>query len=137
MIIMNDVYKTYASGVTALNGININIGLGEFVYIVGPSGAGKSSFIKLIFREIKPTKGTVTIDDINLNELKERKVPYLRRDVGVVYQDFKLLSKLSVYENIAFALEVIEETPRNIRNRVMEVLDLEIGRASCRERRRR
>jgi len=121
---MNDVYKTYASGVTALNGININIGLGEFVYIVGPSGAGKSSFIKLIFREIKPTKGTVTIDDINLNELKERKVPYLRRDVGVVYQDFKLLSKLSVYENIAFALEVIEETPRNIRNRVMEVLDL-------------
>jgi len=124
MIIMNDVYKTYASGVTALNGININIGLGEFVYIVGPSGAGKSSFIKLIFREIKPTKGTVTIDDINLNELKERKVPYLRRDVGVVYQDFKLLSKLSVYENIAFALEVIEETPRNIRNRVMEVLDL-------------
>src|SRR5690625_2654478 len=124
MIIMNDVYKTYASGVTALNGININIGLGEFVYIVGPSGAGKSSFIKLIFREIKPTKGTVIINDINLNELKERKVPYLRRDVGVVYQDFKLLSKLSVYENIAFALEVIEETPRNIRNRVMEVLDL-------------
>jgi len=121
---MNDVYKTYASGVTALNGININIGLGEFVYIVGPSGAGKSSFIKLIFREIKPTKGTVIINDINLNELKERKVPYLRRDVGVVYQDFKLLSKLSVYENIAFALEVIEETPRNIRNRVMEVLDL-------------
>ncbi len=124
MIIMNDVYKTYASGVTALNGININIGLGEFVYIVGPSGAGKSSFIKLIFREIKPTKGTVIINDINLNELKEKKVPYLRRDVGVVYQDFKLLSKLSVYENIAFALEVIEETPRNIRNRVMEVLDL-------------
>ncbi|HLR40469.1 MAG TPA: cell division ATP-binding protein FtsE [Virgibacillus sp.] len=124
MIIMNDVYKTYANGVTALNGININIGLGEFVYIVGPSGAGKSSFIKLIFREIKPTKGTVIINDINLNELKERKVPYLRRDVGVVYQDFKLLSKLSVYENIAFALEVIEETPRNIRNRVMEVLDL-------------
>ena len=121
---MNDVYKTYANGVTALNGININIGLGEFVYIVGPSGAGKSSFIKLIFREIKPTKGTVIINDINLNELKERKVPYLRRDVGVVYQDFKLLSKLSVYENIAFALEVIEETPRNIRNRVMEVLDL-------------
>ena len=114
MIIMNDVYKTYANGVTALNGININIGLGEFVYIVGPSGAGKSSFIKLIFREIKPTKGTVIINDINLNELKERKVPYLRRDVGVVYQDFKLLSKLSVYENIAFALEVIEETPRNI-----------------------
>lgn len=124
MIIMNDVYKTYANGVTALNGININIGLGEFVYIVGPSGAGKSSFIKLIFREIRPTKGTVIIDDINLNELKERKVPYLRRDVGVVYQDFKLLSKLSVYENIAFALEVIEETPRNIRNRVMEVLEL-------------
>lgn len=124
MIKMKDVYKTYANGVTALNNINVDIKQGEFVYIVGPSGAGKSSFVKLIFRETRPTKGTVIINNIDLNGLKERKVPYLRRDVGVVYQDFKLLSKLSVYENIAFALEVIEEPPRNIRKRVLEVLDL-------------
>lgn len=121
---MNNVNKTYANSVTALNGINVNIEPGEFVYIVGPSGAGKSTFAKLIFREEKPTGGTVYVNGINLNRLKERKVPYLRREVGVVYQDFKLLSKLSVYENIAFALEVIEEYPRNIRKRVKEVLDL-------------
>lgn len=124
MIKMNDVYKTYTNGVTALNGISIDIQQGEFVYIVGPSGAGKSTFVKLMYREIKPSEGTVIINEVDMSELKERKVPYLRREIGVVYQDFKLLSKLSVYENIAFALEVIEESPRNIRKRVMEVLDL-------------
>ncbi len=124
MIIMKDVHKTYANGVTALNGINIKIEQGEFVYVVGPSGAGKSTFVKLIFREAKPSGGAVVINGMDLSELKERRVPYLRRDVGVVYQDFKLLSKLSVYENIAFALEVIEEHPKNIRKRAMEVLEL-------------
>jgi cell division transport system ATP-binding protein len=123
MILMNDIYKTYANGVTALNGVNVDIKQGEFVYIVGPSGAGKSTFIKLIFREVKPTSGKIIVGDMDLSELKERKIPYLRRNIGVVYQDFKLLPKLSVYENIAFALEVIEESPKNIRNRVMEVLD--------------
>lgn len=123
MILMNDIYKTYANGVTALNGVNVDIKQGEFVYIVGPSGAGKSTFIKLIFREVKPTSGKIIVGDMDLSELKERRVPYLRRDIGVVYQDFKLLPKLSVYENIAFALEVIEEPPKNIRNRVMEVLE--------------
>lgn len=123
MILMNDIYKTYANGVTALNGVNVDIKQGEFVYIVGPSGAGKSTFIKLIFREVKPTSGKIIVGDMDLSELKERRVPYLRRDIGVVYQDFKLLPKLSVYENIAFALEVIEESPKNIRNRVMEVLE--------------
>src|SRR5690625_542250 len=124
MILMKDIYKTYANGVTALNGININIDQGEFVYIVGPSGAGKSTFIKLIYREEKPSSGTIYIDKKDLSDLKERKVPYLRRDVGVIFQDFKLLPKLTVYENIAFALEVIEESPRNIRKRVMDVLAL-------------
>ncbi|MFC4023842.1 cell division ATP-binding protein FtsE [Oceanobacillus longus] len=123
MILMKDIYKTYANGVTALNGINIDIKQGEFVYIVGPSGAGKSTFIKLIFREVKPSSGTIVIGDMDLSGIKERKVPFLRRNIGVVYQDFKLLSKLSVYENIAFALEVIEESPKNIRKRVMEVLE--------------
>ncbi|GGK03102.1 cell division ATP-binding protein FtsE [Lentibacillus kapialis] len=124
MINMKDVYKTYANGVSALNGIDIDIDQGEFVYVVGPSGAGKSTFIRLIYREVRPTTGTVIIDDTDLSTLKKRKVPFLRRNVGVIFQDFKLLPKLSVYENIAFALEVIEESPRNIRKRVMDVLEL-------------
>ena len=124
MIVMKDVYKTYPKGVTAINGISVNIDQGEFVYIVGPSGAGKSTFIKLMYREEKPTKGTIIVNNKNLSELKEKEIPYLRRDIGVVFQDFKLLPKLTVYENVAFALEVIEEPPRNIRKRVMEVLDI-------------
>lgn len=124
MIVMKDVYKTYPNGVTAINGISVNIDQGEFVYIVGPSGAGKSTFVKLMYREEKPTKGTIIVNNKNLSELKEREIPYLRRDIGVVFQDFKLLPKLTVYENVAFALEVIEEPPRNIRKRVMEVLDI-------------
>lgn len=126
MILMEDVYKTYPNGVTALNGINVNIEQGEFVYIVGQSGAGKSTFIKLIYREEKPTKGNIIINEVNLSEIKERRVPYLRREIGVVFQDFKLLPKLTVYENVAYALEVIEETPKAIRTRVMEVLE-EVG----------
>ncbi len=121
---MKDVYKTYDNGVTALNGINVEIGQGEFVYIVGPSGAGKSSFIKLLYRELKPTRGTLYINNKDVSQIKEKDVPLLRRDMGVIFQDFRLLPKLSIYENVAFALEVIEETPRNIRKRVMEVLDL-------------
>lgn len=124
MIIMKDVIKTYANGVTALNNININIKQGEFVYIVGPSGAGKSTFIKLIYREEKQSNGKIIINDLDLSELREKEIPYLRRDIGVVFQDFKLLEKLTVYENVAFALEVTEESPRSIRKRVMEVLEL-------------
>lgn len=124
MITMENVSKTYSNGVTALNDINIHIDRGEFVYIVGPSGAGKSSFIRLIYREAKPTKGKIIINDKDLSKLKERHIPYLRRDIGVVFQDFKLLSKLTVYENVAFALEVIEASPKTIKRRVMEVLKL-------------
>lgn len=124
MIFMKDVYKKYQNGVTALNGIDVDIDQGEFVYVVGPSGAGKSTFIKLIYREEKATKGTVIINETNINELKERKVPFLRRQIGVIFQDFKLLPKLTVYENVSYALEVIGESPRYIRKRVMEVLEL-------------
>lgn len=121
---MKDVTKKYANGVTALKAITVNIERGEFVYIVGPSGAGKSTFVKLMYREVKPSNGQLIIDGQDLGELKEKEVPFLRRQIGVIFQDFKLLSKLTVYENIAFALEVIEEDPKKIRERVMEVLDL-------------
>jgi cell division transport system ATP-binding protein len=124
MIVMKDVYKKYTNGVVASNGINIEIGRGEFVYVVGPSGAGKSTFIKMMYREETPTSGDIIIDGINLATLKRRKVPYLRRRIGVVFQDFKLLPKLNVYENVAFALEVIEETPPRIRKKVTDVLEL-------------
>src|SRR5690625_2286003 len=124
MIIMKDIYKSYPNGVTALNGISIKINKGEFVYLVGPSGAGKSTFIKLVYREVKPSDGEIIIDETKISTLKEKEVPFLRRNIGVVFQDFKLLSKLSVYENVAFALEVIEKSPRRIRKQVMEVLDL-------------
>ncbi|MBA2175582.1 cell division ATP-binding protein FtsE [Halobacillus locisalis] len=123
MIDMQGVYKTYPNGVTALNGLDVKIEQGEFVYVVGPSGAGKSTFTKLIYREEKPTKGTVNVIDLDMASLKQRSVPKLRRQIGVVYQDFRLLPTLTVYENVAFALEVIEENPKNIRRRVMDVLD--------------
>ena len=124
MIQMNNVIKKYPNGVVAVNGITVNIKQGEFVYVVGPSGAGKSTFIKLMYREEKPTTGEVIVAGINLSTLKNARVPYLRRQLGVVFQDFKLLPRLSVYENVAFAMEVIEEQPKEIRKRVMEVLEL-------------
>ena len=124
MIQMSNVIKKYPNGVVATNGISVNIKQGEFVYVVGPSGAGKSTFIKLMYREEKPTSGEVNVAGINLSTLKNSRVPYLPRQLGVVFQDFKLLPRLTVYENVAFALEVIEEQPSVIRKRVMEVLEL-------------
>lgn len=124
MIQMNNVVKKYPNGVVAANGITIDIKQGEFVYVVGPSGAGKSTFIKLMYREEKPTSGDVIIAGTNLSTLKNSRVPNFRRQLGVVFQDFKLLPRLNVYENVAYALEVIEEQPKVIRKRVMEVLEL-------------
>ncbi|HWJ78882.1 MAG TPA: cell division ATP-binding protein FtsE [Niallia sp.] len=124
MIEMKNVMKKYANGVIAANGINVKIGQGEFVYVVGPSGAGKSTFIKMMYREEKPTQGHIRINGINLEKLKNSKVPLLRRNMGVVFQDFKLLPTLTVFENVAFALEVIEENPKFIKKKVMETLDL-------------
>ena len=124
MIEMKNVYKKYPNGVVAVNGLNIKINQGEFVYIVGPSGAGKSTFIKMMYREEKATSGEIIVNGMNLSKLKNREVPQLRRQIGVVFQDFKLLPRLNVYENVAFALEVIEEEPTKIRKRVMDVLDL-------------
>ncbi|MEK4424156.1 cell division ATP-binding protein FtsE [Solibacillus sp. FSL K6-1523] len=124
MIQMKNVVKKYPNGVVATNGITIEIKKGEFVYVVGPSGAGKSTFIKLMYREEKPTSGDVIVNGINLRTLKASRIPHLRRQLGVVFQDFKLLPRLTVYENVAFAMEVIEEQPKVIRQRVMEVLEL-------------
>ncbi len=121
---MKDVWKTYPNGVSAINGIDISIGKGEFVYVVGPSGAGKSTFIKMMYREEKPTKGDISINGTNLAKVKDRQVPIVRRSIGVVFQDFKLLPRLSVFENVAFALEVIEEKPEAIKQKVMRVLEI-------------
>lgn len=124
MIEMVDVSKTYPNGVNAVNGINIKIEQGDFVYVVGPSGAGKSTFIKMMYREEKPTKGTIYINGKNIANIKNSKVPLLRREIGVIFQDFKLLPMFTVYENVAFALEVTEERSQTIKKRVMEVLEL-------------
>src|SRR6478609_5553608 len=101
MIEMQEVFKKYPNGVTAINGIDVRINQGEFVYVVGPSGAGKSTFIKMMYREEVPTKGNIIINGINLAKMKENRVPYLRRQIGVVFQDFKLLPTLTVFENVA------------------------------------
>lgn len=124
MIEMLNVYKKYPNGITAINGLSVRIEPGEFVYVVGPSGAGKSTFIKMIYREEKATKGTIRVGDFDLMTIKEKNIPFLRRYVGVVFQDFKLLPKLTVYENIAYAMEVVEKNPKSIQKRVLEVLEL-------------
>lgn len=124
MIVMEQVSKKYSNGVIAANGIDVKIDAGEFVYVVGPSGAGKSTFIKMMYREEKPTSGKILLNGINLATLKNSKVPLIRRHIGVVFQDFKLLPTLTVYENVAFALEVTEEHPKFIKKKVMETLEL-------------
>ncbi|WP_139491215.1 cell division ATP-binding protein FtsE [Brevibacillus dissolubilis] len=124
MIEMFDVWKTYANGTNALKGVSVKIDKGEFVYVVGPSGAGKSTFIKLMYREEKPTKGQIFLGGFNISKIKERQIPIVRRSIGVVFQDFKLLPTLTVYENVAFAMEVIETPTKLIKPRVMDVLGL-------------
>lgn len=121
---MTNVYKEYPNGMKAIDGLTVKIKQGEFVYVVGPSGAGKSTFIKMMYREEKPTTGSINVNGLVIESLAERDVPYFRRQLGVIFQDFKLLPKLTVYENVAFALEVIEEEKDVIRERVTEVLSL-------------
>ena len=125
MIEMQDVTKKYPNKTTAVRVISVRIDQGEFVYVVGPSGSGKSTFIKLMYREEKATSGKVLdVARHDLLKIKNKEVPYLRRDVGVVFQDFKLLPRKTVYENVAYAMQVIGRKPRDIKKRVMEVLDL-------------
>ena len=121
---MMNVTKKYNKGITAINNLSIQINDGEFVYVVGPSGAGKSTFIKMMYREEKATKGRIRIGKYDLMKIKDRQIPFLRRYVGVVFQDFKLLQNKTVYENVAYAMEVIEKSPREIKRRVEDVLEL-------------
>ena len=124
MIEMMNVTKRYNKGITAINNLSIQIKDGEFVYVVGPSGAGKSTFIKMMYREEKATKGRIRVGKYDLMKIKDRQIPFLRRYVGVVFQDFKLLPHKTVYENVAYAMEVIEKSPREIKRRVEDVLEL-------------
>jgi len=119
-----NVSKVYANGVTALRDVSLHIGRGEFVFLVGPSGAGKSTLVRLIYREEVATRGIVLVDGLNLGRLRRRDVPFLRRQMGVVFQDFKLLPNRTAYENVAFAMFVTGHTRRQIRRRVPEVLEL-------------
>lgn len=124
MLEMRHAGKVYPGGAVALEDINVHISPGEFVFLVGPSGAGKSTFIRLISREIEPTSGQILVDGVDVMKLKRGDIPYLRRQLGIVFQDFRLLNDRTAYENVAFAMQVIEAPSHKIRQRVNEVLDL-------------
>lgn len=124
MIQLTAVSKRYENGVVALDDINLRIEQGEFAYLVGPSGSGKSTLMKIIYREEIPSKGKVIVGKYNLDRIKPKEVPLLRRQVGVIFQDFKLLPKLTAYENIAYAMEVTGKSRKEIKKRVKEVMTL-------------
>lgn len=124
MIKLQGVTKKYKTGVHALNKMDLSIDPGEFVYIIGPTGAGKSTFIKLLYREEKATSGNVIVDGVDVSSIKNRHVPYFRRKIGVVFQNYRLLPRRTVFENVAFALEVIDTPKTQIRTRVKETLRL-------------
>ncbi len=120
---MTNVKKTYSNGVTAIYDLDLDIKKGEFVFIIGGSGSGKSTLIKMLYREEKPTNGEITLGGVNVCKLRNYNVYKLRRKIGVVFQDYKLLPKLTVYENVAFALEVTGVESKKIRKRVIDVLE--------------
>ena len=124
MIEFTDVVKSYDQGNKALNGVSMQIEDGEFVFLVGPSGSGKSTIIKLITGELKPTSGTVHVNGYSLERIRKREIPFLRRTVGVVFQDFRLIDNMTVYENVAFAMRVIGAKESEIKDRVPYVLEL-------------
>ena len=124
MIEFTDVVKSYTVGNKALNGVSMQIEDGEFVFLVGPSGSGKSTIIKMSTGELRPTSGSVHVNGYSLEHIRKREVPYLRRTVGVVFQDFRLIPNMTVYENVAFAMRVIGAREREIKERVPYVLDL-------------
>ena len=124
MIKLEHVSKAYSAGIPALNDVSLHIKEGEFVFVVGESGSGKSTFIRLLLKELEPTSGKIFINGQEINRLKRKQIPKLRRNIGVVFQDFRLLRDRNVYENVAFAMEVLGYDKKEIRKRVLEVLDL-------------
>lgn len=124
MLVMIDVSKIYPGGSVALQDINVRIEQGEFVFIVGPSGAGKSTFFKMLFREVLPSSGKVIVNGHDLVKMTDKEIPYFRRQLGIVFQDYRLLPDRTVYDNVAFAMQVIETPYRKIKRRVNDVLDL-------------
>lgn len=124
MIHMKNVTKVYENGAVALNNINVDIRKGEFVFLVGSSGAGKSTFIKMLFREVLPSSGILTVNGRDVIRMANNEVPYLRRSLGVIFQDYRLLPEKTVYENISFAMQVIEAPRRLMQRSVNSVLDI-------------
>ena len=124
MIEFNNVSKIYNNNVKALSDVSVKINSGDFVFLVGPSGSGKSTFIKMLLKEIEPTMGNITVADKKLSEIKRNQIPYYRRKIGMVFQDFRLIPTLNVYENVAFAMRVVEASQKEIRKRVPMVLSL-------------
>ncbi len=124
MVRLIDVHKTYDNGTKALRGLTLRVDDGEFVFLVGPSGSGKSTVTKMLTAEIRPSAGRVVVNNYNINGIRSAEVPYLRRTLGVVFQDFRLIDKKSVYENVAFAMRAVGASPRTIKKRVPYMLDL-------------
>ena len=124
MIRVDNVTKVYPNGSAGVENVSIHIERGEFVFIIGSSGSGKSTIIKLLMKELNPTSGQIVINKINTTKMKRNKIPYLRRNLGIVFQDFRLLPQKNVYENVAFAMQVIEAPRSQIRRNIPTVLSL-------------
>ena len=124
MIEFKNVSKVYDNNVKALSNVNIKIDAGDFVFLVGPSGAGKSTFVKMLLKEIEPSEGQIIVDGVDLSKIKRKKVPFHRRKIGMVFQDFRLIPSLNVYENVAFAMRVLEASSSEIKKQVPIALSL-------------
>lgn len=124
MIVLDNVCKTYSTGISALNGVNLRIRKGEFVFIVGSSGSGKTTLFKLLLKELEPTSGRIYINSQNISRLRRRRIPKMRRGIGVVFQDFRLLKDRNVYENIAFAQRIVGKPAKDIKEAVPQMLSL-------------
>lgn len=124
MIRLQDVTKIYPNGTVAMQDVSLTIQKGEFVFIVGNSGSGKSTLLKMLLKEVEPTQGRIIVNNKDITKLKRRHIPYLRRDIGIVFQDFRLLSNKTVYDNVAFAMQVVEASAKEIRRTVPVALGL-------------
>ena len=124
MVLFDNVVKRYNEDSVGLDGVSLSIDAGEFVFLVGASGSGKSTFIRLVLKELEATEGRVTVGSRDLSRIKHNQVPYFRREIGCVFQDFKLLPNRSAYQNVAYALQVIGQSPRSIKRKVPEILSL-------------